>query len=462
MRSAGFRFRRTPDLRRTVHCLLVAALCGVAFPVPAQEKPSSATAPHTSLLIVRDLAGATTTIAPAEFAELPRTTVTTKVPHGEETAAYEGVLLGHVLQEAGIQPLAPRQQGQEVSRPLRSAYLLVEGADGYQATFSVHEVFPELGGPHVLLADRINGQPLPEKAAPYQVVVVGSRMHERWVRQVRRILVQPGSASPFPSQPAAAESASKETAPPGVFLVGVGPGDPELITVKAARVLKSADLVLCFSWMKDELGPLVRPGVVEVMSPLLQGGRYCGQNPEQVSPELRDRVAQANEILAQLKTRIKKLVEAGKTVAFADNGDPMIFSPWSWLPEHFAEFPLVVIPGLSSFNAGNAAVQRSVAGLGSVILTSGSELGSPDGNGRLAGTIVFFTQHTKLQEILPRLKARYPADTPAAIVCDVSYPAEKVIHATLGTIQKELADGNLPHLYLFYVGDGMKSSPCCK
>jgi len=102
------------------------------------------------------------------------------------------------------------------------------------------------------------------------------------------------------------------------------------------------------------------------------------------------------------------------------------------------------------------------ASLGSVIISSGAEMGTPDEKGRLAGTVVFFTHRTKFEGLLPKLRQRYPADTPVGIVCDVSYPTEKVIHGTLGTILDVLGDKKLPHLYLVYVGDGLKQRACCR
>ncbi len=148
----------------------------------------------------------------------------------------------------------------------------------------------------------------------------------------------------------------------------------------------------------------------------------------------------------------------GKVVAFADNGDPSLFSSWGWLPEQLAEFDPVVVPGISSFNAANAALKQSVSCTGTVIISSGGELSTPDADGRLAATLVFFTHRTKLPELVPQLAARYPADTPAAVVCDASYPTEKVVRGTLGNILAVLADEDLPHLYLFYVGDGLRTS----
>ena len=465
--TISLRRQFTPQAKgRMLHCLLWTALVACASLASAQQgnpPTKSTTHQHSPVLIVRNPSGETKTLSPEQFAKLPRTTIQAEVPHSKQTATYQGVLLGRVLQEAGVRPTTKSDGSQELARPLRSAYVLIEAADGYQVVFSLPELFPALGGYNVLLVDRVDGQPLQAKAAPYQIVVTGSDGHERWVRQVRRILVQPASASPFPAQPLEVPKSIAAAATEGkVYLVGTGPGAPDLITVRAARILRKADLVLCYNWMKDELAPFVRPGVVEVVSPGLQGGRFFGRKPDEFPEDQRDRATRAQEKLAELKTRLAKLVAEGKTVAFADNGDPMIFSPWAWVTEQLAEFDPLVIPGLSSFNAANAAVKRSVASLGFVIISSGVEMGSPDENGRLAGTVVFFTHRRKVKDLLPKLQERYPDDTPVAIVCEASYPGEKVIHGTLGGIQKVLADENLPHLYLFYVGDGLKQGACCR
>ena len=53
-------------------------------------------------------------------------------------------------------------------------------------------------------------------------------------------------------------------------------------------------------------------------------------------------------------------MDTGKTVAIVADGDPTIYSPWGWIPEHFTDLKPNVIPGISSFNAANAALKHGV------------------------------------------------------------------------------------------------------
>ena len=165
--------------------------------------------------------------------------------------------------------------------------------------------------------------------------------------------------------------------------------------------------------------------------------------------------ADTNEEFRKLSARVRQLVRDGKTAVFAADGDPTLYSPWGWITEQFSDLDPTVIPGLSSFNAANAALRHGAVGAGSLLISQGDDLGTPNEHGRLANTVVFFTHTRKLEGLLPRLRTRYPADTPLAIVCEASYAGERVIRATLGTLQDVLANDKLPHLYLLYIGDGL-------
>jgi precorrin-4 methylase len=213
--------------------------------------------------------------------------------------------------------------------------------------------------------------------------------------------------------------------------------------------------VFCFDYLKNEVARYVHRSKIEVASPMLMGS-FRGQDLKTLSPELRQRARQSEEEMATFLPQVRRMVAAKKTVVFADSGDPTMYCPWSWVASEFADLGLIVVPGLSSFNAGNAALRQSITkNGGSIVISPGDNLGSPDEHGRLANTLVLFTHRMKLKELVPRLAARYPSDTPMAVVCEASYERQQVIFAKLGTIWKKVSQEDLPHLYLVYVGDGL-------
>jgi precorrin-4 methylase len=253
--------------------------------------------------------------------------------------------------------------------------------------------------------------------------------------------------------PAASASNTADTG--SIHLVGMGPGDPELVTLKTARLLKEADCLFCFEYLKHEVARFASPEKIIVASPLMMGRLY-GQKIEDLPPDLHDMARRSRKEVASFLPRVRKLVASGKKVVFAAAGDPTMYCPWSWVTEDFADLKPTVVPGLSSFNAANAALGHSVTKRsGSLLLSAGNDLGTPDEHGRLKMTLVLFTHREKLNMLLPKLQSRYPADTPIAVVTEASYDRQRVIFATLGTIEEKLAERELPHLYLIYVGDGL-------
>ncbi len=117
------------------------------------------------------------------------------------------------------------------------------------------------------------------------------------------------------------------------------------------------------------------------------------------------------------------------------------------------------MPGIDSLNAANAVIGEGVAGVNSLTISSGLELGTPGPDGRLSGTVVFFTHRLKIEALVPKLCDRYPADTPVVIVCDASYPAQRVVKSDLGRVLSLVEKEKLPQLYLVYVGDALRQTP---
>ena len=144
----------------------------------------------------------------------------------------------------------------------------------------------------------------------------------------------------------------QEAARPGtLYGVGVGPGDPELITIKAQRLLQQA-AVLCVPKSREEGESYVRSFVSHLIDPSRQ------QLLELVFPMTKDRAVLEQHWEAALQQILVPL-RSGLDVAFVTEGDPFIYSTFmhlhSLVRERHPVIPVEVIPGVSSINASAAA-----------------------------------------------------------------------------------------------------------
>ena len=144
----------------------------------------------------------------------------------------------------------------------------------------------------------------------------------------------------------------REPARSGTFFgVGVGPGDPELITIKAQRVLREAP-VICLPKSREEGASYVRTFVSHLIDPSRQ------RLVELVFPMTKDRSVLEQHWVAALEQVLTPLRQ-GQDVAFVTEGDPFIYSTFMHLYclvlESHPEVPVKVIPGVSSINASAAA-----------------------------------------------------------------------------------------------------------
>jgi len=242
------------------------------------------------------------------------------------------------------------------------------------------------------------------------------------------------------------------------YLVGVGPGDPDLITLRAIDTIKSADMVFCMESIKAKFATYLEGK--QIIHGYWRLFPYYGQDPGQLAGEERreceELAAKRDEFIGLVRGAIK----AGKTVAIVDSGDPLIYGPWAWCLEEFDDLNPVVVPGLSCFNAANAALRRGITtseNTKSVILTAADWLGKTDTIEKLSvhhTTMVLFTMRTEFEEFIEKLSINYPPETPVAVVKHAGYAGkEEVVQATLGTILNRVGQDKLPFEYLIYVGD---------
>jgi uroporphyrin-III C-methyltransferase len=214
--------------------------------------------------------------------------------------------------------------------------------------------------------------------------------------------------------------------PGTVSLVGSGPGDPELLTVKARRLLDEADVVL-----HDKLpGPEILESIpVEKREDV--GKRAGGERTPQ----------------SEINARLVELAEAGEDVVRLKGGDPFVFGrggeEMQYLAEHGIEFE--VVPGITSAVAAPAAADIPVTHrdhASSVSFVTGHE--DPEkaesavdwqALADTGGTIVVLMGVGKLPEYTAALRdAGMDAETPIALIEKGTRPGQQVATGTLDTI----------------------------
>ncbi len=226
-----------------------------------------------------------------------------------------------------------------------------------------------------------------------------------------------------------------------VYLVGAGPGDPDLLTVKALRVLRSADVVLHDDLVTPEVLALA-PRSAEI----LNVGKRCGRK-SLTQDDINGRM-----ILA---------VSDGKTVARLKGGDPLIFGRAGEEIEALraSGIPFEVIPGVTAALAAAASARISLTDrrLASRLLFLAGHR-SPDGRASTVReawtrdtTIVMYMPGERVSEFARELhKAGMPSKTPCLAVSEASTPREQIHRATLEELEQA---GGWPSPTLLIVGD---------
>lgn len=119
-------------------------------------------------------------VAEAEFNKLPRTTVTARDRDGKEHR-YEGVLIAELLRRAG------QALGDEMRGPVMQRYAVMTAHDGYRIVFALPELDPSFTNTPVLIADRMDGQPLSSRDGPLRIISPADKHPTRWLRSLEKI-----------------------------------------------------------------------------------------------------------------------------------------------------------------------------------------------------------------------------------------------------------------------------------
>jgi len=240
--------------------------------------------------------------------------------------------------------------------------------------------------------------------------------------------------------------------PGNVYLVGAGPGDPDLITLRAVECLRRADVVL--------YDYLVNPAVLEHAPASAElvclghhsTGRAC-------SPE---------EIVARMLDEARK----GRTVVRLKGGDPSIFGRGADEAEALrgAGIPFEIVPGITAALAAAAFCEIPIThhqDASAVALVAGQERHCKAVScldyGALAsfpGTLVFYMGVTRAAEWSAALLAHgKPPETPVAIVRRCTWSEQQMIRCTLGTVAKTIQEHELRPPAVFVVGKVVDRAP---
>jgi precorrin-4/cobalt-precorrin-4 C11-methyltransferase len=231
---------------------------------------------------------------------------------------------------------------------------------------------------------------------------------------------------------------------PKVHFIGAGPGDPELITVKGARLLGEADMVMY-------TGSLVDRELVRAHAPEAE---VCDSS---------------SMTLEETTSVIVETVLSGGNVARLHTGDPSIYGA---IQEQMAELDRLgisygVVPGVTSACAAAAALKQELTlpeVSQTVIITRLAGKTTVPGReslceiARIGATLVIYLSVSMIERVVEELLVGvYNPETPAAVVYRASWADERIIEGTLADIAVRVKEAGIGKQALILVGDVLKA-----
>ena len=226
---------------------------------------------------------------------------------------------------------------------------------------------------------------------------------------------------------------------PKVYFVGCGPGDPELLTVKAKKLIQKADIVVYSgSLIPNDIIKLCKKAKLYDAAKLVR---------EEIFKILRD---------GALK---------GKLVVRLHDGDPSIYGAIREQTDNLKKdgIQFQVVPGITSFLASAAALgcELTLPGVTQTIIITRAEsrtkVPSREKISELAkhkATMIFYLSVHLISDIVKEaIRGGYPKSTPAAAIYRASWKDEKVITGTLETITKKIRDEKITKTAIIIIGD---------
>ncbi len=224
---------------------------------------------------------------------------------------------------------------------------------------------------------------------------------------------------------------------PGLIGIGVGPGDPDLLTVKAVKAIQNADIIMCPASKED------RPSIaLSIVDPIID------KNKNQEIVKLIFPMTKDKDILEETWKRNAKImaqtVLSGKNVVYLTVGDPFLYSTWIYmhkdLRENYPEMQIEVIPGIVSMFTFASKVGVSIAeGAEKVaIIPSCYDLSSVKEIAKNSESMIFLKDGRYFDQVIDVLKeAGFPDNSIFAIGQDLGTENEIIRKLTLGEVNDD-------------------------
>lgn len=231
-----------------------------------------------------------------------------------------------------------------------------------------------------------------------------------------------------------------------VYLVGSGPGDPELLTVKALRIIESADIVLYDKLVGEDIIKMLKDMNKQIIYVGKKGGERGGKRQDEIN------------------SLLKKFFEQGKNIVRLKGGDPFIFGRGGVEAEFMVKekIPFEIVPGISSISSVPtcAGIPLTHPNMSSTILVvTGRDDIDAWSKAPLQGTIVVLMGRDTIRDLCNRLiKAGRNPLTPVAIIESGTTDKQKMLTGDLISIADVVEKEEMKGPVLIVVGDVVKLS----
>jgi precorrin-4/cobalt-precorrin-4 C11-methyltransferase len=212
-----------------------------------------------------------------------------------------------------------------------------------------------------------------------------------------------------------------------VYFIGVGPGTPELLTVKGKKLIETSDLLIHY-------GDATSPEIIQLAK--------------------KDVMSSYGKSLEEITDTIAAYVEKGKTVVRLHSGDPAIFGGMLEQIDALEKKGIEVeaVPGVSAMFASTALLktQLTVPGVTQTVIITRPEEPLEELS-KHSATMVIFLGAAKIREIMERVA--YPPETDVAVVYHAFWHDQKIIRGTVSDIAGKVEQSGIKHGAIIIIGE---------